>query len=134
MTFKSIPLLIPILLLLTIQLNDAFSVSRTPPAYILIEAKLKQSEMERFSSYASKVPLIVEKYGGEYIVLGRRHEPLEGEWGETKVVLHKWPNAEMAKRFWESDEYREIKKIREGTGEFRIMMVEGLEKNDLPEL
>ncbi len=123
---------IVLFLLLIIQTGDAFSrIPPGPPAYIVIEAKLKQSEMERFATYASKVSPLVEKYGGEYVVLGGRHEALEGDWGETKVVLHKWPNSSMAKRFWNSEEYQEIKKIREGTGEFRIMMVEGLEKGDL---
>ena len=30
--------------------------------------------------------------------------------------------------WWDSDEYQLIKKIREGTGEFRIMLVEDLEE------
>jgi uncharacterized protein (DUF1330 family) len=132
---KVISFLILFLHVLTIQFNPCHAFSGVtppgPPAYVVIEAKLKQSEMERFASYASKVLPLVEKYGGQYIVLGGRHEPLEGDWGETKVVLHKWPNAEMAKQFWDSDDYQEVKSIRDGTGEFRIMLVEGLDKEDL---
>lgn len=105
-----------------------------PEAYVVVEARLKPSEAGRFmDSYASRVPALVAKYGGEYVVLGGRHEPLEGEWGETRLVLHRWPNAEMARRFWHSEEYREVKKGREGTGEFRVMLVEGLERGDLEE-
>lgn len=44
---------------------------------------------------------------------------------ETKIVIQKWPNEEMAKRFWYSSEYAQLKKLREGTGMFRIMLVEG---------
>ncbi len=44
---------------------------------------------------------------------------------ETKIVIQKWPNEEMAKRFWYSSEYAQLKKLREGTGIFRIMLVEG---------
>eukprot|EP00581_Thalassiosira_minuscula_P017679 CAMPEP_0183719988 /NCGR_PEP_ID=MMETSP0737-20130205/12738_1 /TAXON_ID=385413 /ORGANISM="Thalassiosira miniscula, Strain CCMP1093" /LENGTH=133 /DNA_ID=CAMNT_0025949783 /DNA_START=158 /DNA_END=559 /DNA_ORIENTATION=- len=102
-----------------------------PEAYVLIEAKLKPTELERFGSYASRVPSVVEKYGGQYIVLGGNHEPLEGDWGETRLVLHKWPNAECARQFWNSEEYRELKDLREGTGDFRIMLLEGLDKSDL---
>ena len=120
-------------LFLAIKFNSCFSFSGVtppvpgPPAYVVIEAKLKQSEMERFVSYSSQVPSLVQKFGGEYIVLGGNHEPLEGEWEDTRLVMHKWPNAEMAKQFWDSVEYQELKKIREGTGDFRIMLVEGLD-------
>jgi len=107
--------------------------AKKKPAYVVIEAKLKSSELERFGSYASKVPSLVKKYGGEYLILGGEHEPLEGDgdWGETRIVLHKWESTSKAKEFWNSDEYQELKKLREGTGEFRIMLVEGLEKEDV---
>ena len=66
-------------------------------------------------------------------MLRGKHEPLEGEWGDTRLVVAKWPNAEIAKQFWNSDEYQELKKIGEGTGDFRIMLVEGLERSDSEE-
>lgn len=135
-----------------------------PPAYMVIEAKI--TDLEQFSDYAKIVPSIVQKYGGEYIVLRGKHTPLEGEWGyddcddekvevdgneveveknvdmtqyfeglgmefefphvETKIVIIKWPNGDMAKQFWNSPEYAQVKKLREGTGIFRIMLLEGL--------
>jgi len=101
---------------------------------MIIEAKLNPTKLKGFmTNYASKVPPLITKYGGEYLILGGRHESLEGEWEDTKLVVHKWPNATMAKKFWNSEEYGEIKKGREGTGEFRIMLVEGLEVSDLEE-
>ena len=112
---------------------QAFSINnKGPPAYMIIEAKLKPSEIDQFTKYASKVPSLVSRFGGEYVVLGGNHEPLEGDWDGTRVVLQRWPNATMAKSFWESEEYSEVKKLREGTGDFRVMLVEGLEKEDLP--
>ena len=134
---KSLRGLIIILLNATWMHQLVHSYSKVPlsgaEAYIVIEAKLEKSELERFSDYASKVPLLVKKYGGEYIVLGGEHEPLEGEWGSTRIVIHRWPNAEMARQFWNSDEYKELKKVREGTGDFRIMLLEGLKKSGMDE-
>ena len=102
---------------------------------MIIEAKLNPAKLNHFmTNYASKVPPLITKYGGEYLILGGKHEPLEGEWDETtKLVMHKWPNGTMAKQFWNSEEYKEIKMGRVGTGEFRIMLVEGLEVKDLEE-
>ena len=103
------------------------------PAYVVIEAKLKESEMERFGLYASQVPALVSKYGGEYLVLGGHHEALEGDWDTTRIVLHRWPSMVEARKFWDSDEYQELKKLREGTGEFRIMLLEGFDSNVVSE-
>lgn len=116
---------------LVICTHGLSSPNSAPPAYLVIEAKLKKSELQQFGKYAAKVQGLVARFGGEYLVLGGNHEPLEGDWGKTRMVLHKWPNATTAKEFWDSDEYQEVKKLREGTGEFRIMMLEGLEIDDV---
>ena len=50
---------------------------------------------------------------------------------DLRWQVSKWPNVDKAKEFWDSDEYKEVKKLREGAGEFRIMLLEGLEKDDL---
>mmetsp|Transcript_32473 Transcript_32473/g.97240 ORF Transcript_32473/g.97240 Transcript_32473/m.97240 type:complete len:143 (-) Transcript_32473:438-866(-) len=108
--------------------SDAFSAKPSPPAYLVIEARI--TDPAKFASYARSVPAVVSSFGGEYLVLGGRHEPLEGEWGETRVVLQRWPDGvDSARRFWKSDEYAAVKKLREGTGEFRIVMLEGLEED-----
>lgn len=98
-------------------------------AYLVIEAQI--SDLEGFSCYAKVVPPLVAQFGGEYLVLGGEHEALEGDWGKTKVVLHRWPSMEAARRFWQSDEYQEAKRLRDGTGQFRVMLVSGVAKEKL---
>lgn len=49
---------------------------------------------------------------------------------ETKIVIQKWPNTETAQKFWNSPEYAQVKRLREGTGTFRIMLVEGIPNVD----
>ena len=66
-------------------------------AYIIVEAVLH--DPEKFSAYAKAVPPVVAEYGGEYLVLGGAHTPLEGDWGATRLVMHSWPSAEQAKAF-----------------------------------
>lgn len=99
------------------------------PAYVVVEARVH--DREAFAAYARRVPEIVARYGGEYVALGGAQEVLEGDWGASRIVLHRWPDRESARRFWESPEYAEAKALRAGTGEFRVMLVEGLARETL---
>lgn len=93
-------------------------------AYILVLAEI--TNPDRFAAYTQVVPPLIEKFGGSYQVLGGDMRPLEGEWGDTKVVISHWPNKAAAESFWFSDEYAEAKKLRAGTGDFRVTLVEGV--------
>lgn len=92
-------------------------------AYLVVEAVI--TDWQKFAAYAKRVPDAVARAGGEYVVLGGEAESLEGDWGEERLVVHRWPDMASARRFWHSDEYREIKRLREGTGRFRVMLVDG---------
>jgi uncharacterized protein (DUF1330 family) len=98
-------------------------------AYIVVEAVI--TDPESFGAYARTVPAIVAEFGGEYLVLGGQQEALEGDWGATRLVMHRWPSAEHARAFWNSDAYQAAKPLREGTGEFRVMLVDGLQQTPL---
>ncbi len=99
------------------------------PAYLVVEAVI--TDPKGFVAYTRAVPPLVARYGGEYLVMGGESEALEGDWGATKIVLHRWPDLQAARRFWHSDEYQAAKRLREGTGEFRVMLVDGLVKEKL---
>ena len=98
-------------------------------AYIVVHAKL--TDPNRFKSYSDIVPQLVGDFGGEYIVLGGDNEVLEGEWNGARLVIHRWPDRKSAKLFWNSPQYREAKKLREGTGQFKVMLLEGLVHEEL---
>lgn len=98
-------------------------------AYIVVEAKI--TDRERFVAYAQAVPPLVRSMGGEYLALGGESKALEGDWGETKIVLHRWPNMQAAEAFWYSDDYQKIKQLRSGTGVFRVMLVDGIQSHVL---
>ena len=99
------------------------------PAYIVVEAAI--TDGERFGAYAKAVPALVAEYGGDYLVLGGEQHALEGDWTGRRIVIHQWPSIEQAQAFWHSDAYAEIKQLREGTGEFRVALVDGLVRETL---
>ena len=98
-------------------------------AYIIVEAVI--TDPVNFMGYARIVPSLLEKFGGKYIAIKTKTEVLEGDWGETKIVLHEWPSMDAARKFWNSDEYQQAKKLREGTGTFRVMLVDGINTETL---
>jgi len=98
-------------------------------AYIVVEATI--TDFPKFVPYTKIVPALVAKMGGEYISIGGETEVLEGDWGETKIVLHRWSTMQAARDFWFSEEYQQAKKLREGTGTFRVILVDGVKKETL---
>ena len=99
------------------------------PAYLIVEAKI--SDPDAFAEYARRVPALVSAHGGEYIVMGGEQEALEGDWSGMRVVLHRWPDMATARAFWNSPEYQDAKRLREGKGEFRVILVEGRDERVL---
>jgi uncharacterized protein (DUF1330 family) len=39
-------------------------------------------------------------------------------------VISEWPDRAAALRFWQSPEYAEARKLREGTGSFQVVLVD----------
>ena len=98
-------------------------------AYIVVEAVI--TDRKGFAPYTKAVPPLVAKMGGEYISIAGESEALEGDWGEVKIVLHRWPSMQAARDFWNSDEYTAAKELRNNTGTFRVMLVDGVKKETL---
>jgi uncharacterized protein (DUF1330 family) len=93
-------------------------------AYLIINAKV--TDWEKFKKYTDVVPTIVKEHGGEYIVMDGTPEVFEGDKDCGSVVVSKWPSKKKAHQFWQSDAYKNALPLREGTGEFYVMLVNGL--------
>ena len=83
-------------------------------------------DREKFlSGYAAVVPPLVEQFGGRYILKGAGGEFLENAYCDSpSALISEWPDRAAAKRFWESPEYAEAKKLREGIGRFQVMVID----------
>ncbi|MCE3001742.1 MAG: DUF1330 domain-containing protein [Xanthomonadaceae bacterium] len=94
------------------------------PAYMIVEARI--TDLPRFRAYAEANPPLVARFGGRYLAIRTATEPLEGDWEGAKVVISEWPDMDAARRYWHSPEYAAVKRLREGTGTFRVLLVDGL--------
>ncbi len=92
--------------------------------YMIVIAEL--TDRERFlAGYAREVPALVERFGGRYVIKGAGGEFLEEGWCEKpSILVSEWPSHEDAIKFWESPEYAELKKLREGTGRFQVSLID----------
>ncbi len=100
--------------------------------YMVILAKF--TDRDRFmSTYAQVVPPLVERFGGRYVLMGQGVEVLEGAWGEDgdggSMLISEWPDKEAVHAFWNSAEYKEAKKLRQGTGTFQVVVIEAPQIN-----
>jgi len=91
---------------------------------MIVQARITQPE--KFRAYTAVVPALVAQHGGRYLVLGGASRVLEGHWPEVKTVVSEWPSRAAAMAFWDSDAYRAAAVLREGAGEFNIVLVDGI--------
>ena len=93
-------------------------------AYMLVRAVIQ--DREKFvNGYGKAAAKLVDKYGGKDKVSAPGAIALEGINDEpNSVVISEWPSKEAAQNFWNSDEYQEVKKLREGIADCYVLLIE----------
>ncbi len=93
-------------------------------AWLIIATHIPDREAFVASGYPQAVAELQARFGGEYIIRGPGGQVLEGP-GEDggSVVVSQWKDREAALAFWNSPEYAEVKKLREGLGEVSVTLV-----------
>lgn len=92
--------------------------------YIVADITIK--DPEAYEEYRAKVPPIIAKYGGHYLVRGGAITPGAGDWSPTRIVILEFPSAEHARNFAASEEYAPVAAIRHRAAESKSFMVEGV--------
>jgi len=92
-------------------------------AYVIVDIEIHDAAL--YDDYCMSVPATIEKYGGKFLVSGGQFEQLEGTWQPTRLVLLEFPSMEQAKRWYDSEEYREPKALRLKASKANLIIVEG---------
>lgn len=92
-------------------------------AYFIVEVEV--TDQAGFEEYRKQVGATVDRYGGTFIVRGGKTEVLEGDWKPKRVVVLEFPSFDQAKRWYDSEEYREPKAVRMKTARTNLVLVEG---------
>lgn len=81
---------------------------------------------EKLEVYKNRVAPVVEKFGGKYIILGDRFCVVEGNWKPSFLVMIEFPSYEKATQWYHSEEYAELKAIRQSAVDCNGIIVEGI--------
>ena len=94
------------------------------PAYVIVETDV--TDHEQYERYRNAAPASIAAHGGRYIVRGGELAIFEGDWNPSRVVVLEFPDLETAKRWYDSEEYREARKLREGAAKLHVVVVAGV--------
>jgi len=72
------------------------------------------------------VPDAIAAAGGRFIARGGQVVVLEGDWRPKRLVLLEFEDVDAAKRWYDSAEYRQVRRLREGAATLHMVAVEGL--------
>ncbi|MEQ8904459.1 MAG: DUF1330 domain-containing protein [Pseudomonadales bacterium] len=94
-------------------------------AYILFD-NLTVTSPEDLETYKSQVAKVVEKHQGKYVVLGGKTRVVEGSVTPSYLVMIQFPSFEMAEKWYDSDEYKDLKALRLSATTSTGVIMEGL--------
>ena len=90
-------------------------------AYLVVYSVI--TDPKRFQEYAQASGPIVQRYGGRMITAAMP-DVVEGEWPWELAAVFEWPSREDALCFWNSEEYAQVRKLREGAAQFQAIIVD----------
>ena len=92
-------------------------------------ANVMVHDQVEFAEYISKVPDMIVKYGGRYIVRAGHFELLEGELGIQRVVMVEFPSREAAAAFYYGVDYAPLLALRKRTTISQVGFLDSLGKD-----
>jgi uncharacterized protein (DUF1330 family) len=96
----------------------------TMPAYVIVETDVHDAE--QYKQYQAASPGAIASGGGRFVVRGGEMAVLEGDWRPKRLVVLEFEDLDAAKRWYESAEYQEAIRLREGAANLHMVAVEGV--------
>ena len=92
-------------------------------AYVIYQGEVL--DPEQYERYKEKSGPAVAASGGEFIVRGGDIDLLEGAAPAGRTVVLKFASMEAARAWYDSDQYREAKALRQGAARADVYIVDG---------
>ena len=71
------------------------------------------------------VPPTLAQFGARYLARGGTATQLEGTWEPKRVVILEFDSADRARAWWSSEDYRELRELRQASARTNMILVEG---------
>jgi uncharacterized protein (DUF1330 family) len=93
-------------------------------AYILADVTVTdEAQMVRYREWSTRA---MQEFGAEVLVRGGNAEALEGAWLPQRIVVLKFEDRATARAYYDSETYRQARKVREGAGSIDMILVDGV--------
>jgi uncharacterized protein (DUF1330 family) len=92
-------------------------------AYVVAHVDVKN--WDAYREYMRHTPRVIAKFGGRFIARGGEMVTLEGPEETLRVVLVEFPTLDSAKNFYNSPDYKAVRKLREGGGSAKLVAIDG---------
>jgi uncharacterized protein (DUF1330 family) len=96
-------------------------------------ARLDVENPERYKEYAAAVRRIMADHGARFVVRGGASEAVEGA-VRSRIVVIEFPDYKTALECYRSPEYTAAKKLRAGIAVGDVVVVEGYEGPQPPDI
>jgi len=93
-------------------------------AYVVVD--VTSADPVRAAEYRAMSGPSVERHGGRFLARGGAMRVLEGDWVPERLVVIEFRSLEAAEAWFESEDYRQARSVREGAGVWRMVAVEGV--------
>ncbi|MFL6138439.1 MAG: DUF1330 domain-containing protein [Frankiaceae bacterium] len=94
-----------------------------PKAYVVCDIDV--TDPARYEDYKRLSTEAAQRYGARFLVRGGPVAVLEGEWRPARFVLLEFDDEEAARRWYDSPEYAEAKRVRQASATSSFLLVEG---------
>ena len=89
-------------------------------------AQIKIEDTQGFQEYVDGLNKIFDKYSGTYLAVDTDPEVLEGTWVYSRIVMIEFPDEKELKRWYDSEEYQTLVRLRNKAAQCDILVVKGL--------
>ncbi len=92
-------------------------------AYLIGDIEI--TDQDAYEKYRAGVSETVYAFGGNYLVRGAHGEVIEGTWEPKRLVVLEFESMNQAKTWYYSDEYAELKKLRQSASNGNLIFADG---------
>ena len=107
-----------------------FPAAEDSPPRVYLIAELRILKPELYRRYMERVPEVIRKYGGKYLVRGGEITPFSGGWKPDRIIIIEFESREQLQRCFSSPEYLKVAPFREESTTGRAIIVEAPVETD----